>query len=1010
MKKTFPELELHRQGFSLVPRADDATGGTAMHVVPALGGRPQRSCTCPLSKKKTCDHHKALSSLMRAWKKSEGKSPWQQRFAATVWYRLAQELWEEEKQLYAEVSVREATAGGPLIVTKPGGAMLARWLDPSPLRLRFLERLGQAPEGAVDRAKLLDRLALFQLTEMDHLFAKKGFKSRRQAWEESFWHRLAYHCVREHGDEGRFHPAVDTTSGDFTLRFEAVPGHPVVQLAVPRQRVKAILAFLKKEFPEQEDLAIHPVPLRSLLHVSQTTELDLEIRPMIEALQANGEARVVSEEELAHFRYGPLVYLPDLGLLAEIETPGRERRFKAPKVMRLARSQIPSFLAENADSLVSGTLVSGTLVSGTLASGTLDAAKGVTEEPFQRLTIARSFDRVEITPARVESEWCSLSINYGFSDESVSIADILRARAQDLPYLETESSWIDLNAPAFHHLEDVFGKARGQEPAETPEDTGEDAPAASSTDRGDLVRLSLAQLLRFRASVGGRMAVEGEAGEVREQLDRLLALRPADPYSAPSALSSPLRRYQELGVDWLLFLWENGLAGLLCDDMGLGKTHQAMALMASLRQRGVQGPFLVICPTSVLSHWRTKLRDHAPGLSAAVHHGPQRNLNRSLKEADVLITSYGVLRRDAEALREVPFALAFFDEIQQLKNQATQSYEAARHLTARMNVGLTGTPIENSLTDLKALFDLLLPGYLGTDGAFAERYLKDAAWSDPDDLDGSERLGELRRLTAPFILRRLKASVLDELPEKIEDLQTCSLSEQQVALYREVIEARGKTLTRRIEDEVDKPLPYIHVFAVLSLLKQICNHPALAKKDLDRAQDYASGKWDLYRELLGQALGGGQKVVVFSQYLGMITLMARHLERDGVGHAILTGKSRNRGALIERFNTDPDCRVFLGSLKAGGTGIDLIAGSVVIHYDRWWNAAREDQATDRVHRIGQEKTVQVFKLVTEGTLEEKISNLIDRKRQLMASVVQEDDPTLAKIFTREELLELLRPV
>ena len=261
---------------------------------------------------------------------------------------------------------------------------------------------------------------------------------------------------------------------------------------------------------------------------------------------------------------------------------------------------------------------------------------------------------------------------------------------------------------------------------------------------------------------------------------------------------------------------------------------------------------------------------------------------------------------------------------------------------------------------------------------------------------------------APFVLRRLKSAVLDELPEKIEDLRTCALSDDQVSLYRDAISGKGAELARRIEESPDEPVPYIHVFALLNLLKQICDHPALALNQLDRADAYTSGKWELFKEILEEALGSGQKVVVFTQYLGMIELMRRHLESAGVGHAILTGATTDRGGVVDRFNRDPGCRVFLGSLKAGGTGIDLVGGSVVIHYDRWWNAAREDQATDRVYRLGQKRAVQVFKLVTEGTLEEKISALIDRKRRMMESVVQEDDPKLAKIFTRDELLEMLR--
>jgi SNF2 family DNA or RNA helicase len=250
--------------------------------------------------------------------------------------------------------------------------------------------------------------------------------------------------------------------------------------------------------------------------------------------------------------------------------------------------------------------------------------------------------------------------------------------------------------------------------------------------------------------------------------------------------------------------------------------------------------------------------------------------------------------------------------------------------------------------------------------------------------------------------------VLDELPEKIEDVRTCALSDDQVRLYRDAVDGRGAELIARIEEAADGPLPYIHVFALLSLLKKICDHPALALGDLGRADELASGKWDLYQEILAECLESGHKVVVFTQFLGMIDLMARHLEGLGVGFVKLTGASVRRGEIVDRFNQDPACRVFLGSLKAGGTGIDLVAGSAVIHYDRWWNAAKEDQATDRVYRLGQKRAVQVFKLVTEGTLEEKIAALIEKKRQVMASVVQEDSPELAKIFTREELLDMLR--
>ncbi len=596
------------------------------------------------------------------------------------------------------------------------------------------------------------------------------------------------------------------------------------------------------------------------------------------------------------------------------------------------------------------------------------------------LAVFTEHEYLELSAEAVDRSWYRLSVRYGFGNRTVSLRDILAARRRGMSYLEISGGWIDLTSPAFGMFDDL----------EQDKDGGR-------------LRLSASQLLRLLSESDKPVRVGGTDSRA-EVLRRLLELKPCRPLAPLAGLASTLRPYQVLGTDWLRFLYENRLGGLLCDDMGLGKTHQAMALMLALReQQGVEAPVLVACPTTVMSHWCGKIRDHAPGLRAVVFHGAERD-PESLAEGDVVVTSYGVLRNDVEELRQHRFALAVFDEIQYLKNRDTLGFKAAQAIVADVKLGLTGTPIENSLAELKALFDLVLPGYLGGDEAFDRRYVRPLSEGGP-----GPGLAELRRLIQPFVLRRLKSAVLDELPDKIEDTRTCTLSEDQVELYRDAIATRGAGLIGELES-AGSTLPYIHVFALLNILKQICDHPALALSQLDRAGEHRSGKWELYCEILRECLDSGQKVVVFTQYLGMIELMRRHLTELGVEHAVLTGASTRRGEIVARFNDDPACRVFLGSLKAGGTGIDLVGGSVVIHYDRWWNAAREDQATDRVHRIGQKRAVQVFKLVTEGTLEEKIAGIIERKRQLMNSVVEEDDPRLAKIFTRDELIELLKQV
>ena len=497
--------------------------------------------------------------------------------------------------------------------------------------------------------------------------------------------------------------------------------------------------------------------------------------------------------------------------------------------------------------------------------------------------------------------------------------------------------------------------------------------------------------------------LRGDAQPV-QQLKKMLDLKPVEPLPPLGGLRSSLRPYQKTGVEWIRFLFENRFGGLLCDDMGLGKTHEVMAFMMGLREHeGIEGPFLVVCPTTVLSHWDRKIRDHAPGLNPVLYHTPDRDLEKIGTTSSVLLTSYGILRRDIEKLKEIPFTLAVFDEIQNIKNPRTLGYTAAESLQAQIKLGVTGTPIENSLMELKALLDLTLPGYLGTDQDFETRFVKETA---PAHLP-SMKLDRLSKLISPFVLRRRKDTVLDDLPEKIEDIRTCRLSDDQVKLYRDAISTRGKGLVQILRSD-EEAVPYMHIFALLGLLKQICDHPALVEGAIEDYDRYASGKWELFKELLEESLDSGQKVVVYSQYLEMIRIMECFLESRGVEYAVLTGKSRNRGEIIERFNHDPACRVFVGSLKAGGTGIDLVAASVVIHYDRWWNAAKEDQATDRVHRIGQRRGVQVFKLVTEGTLEEKIAALIEKKRNLLDHVVKETDPGLLKSMTREELIELLQ--
>ena len=466
-------------------------------------------------------------------------------------------------------------------------------------------------------------------------------------------------------------------------------------------------------------------------------------------------------------------------------------------------------------------------------------------------------------------------------------------------------------------------------------------------------------------------------------------------------LLSKLRPYQETGVQWLWFLYCTGLSGLLCDDMGLGKTHQAMALLAAAKnhkQEG-EGKYLVVCPTSVLYHWEDLLERFFPSMRVSVFHGIFRKVP---SDYDLILTSYGIVRTEAKFLSTVNFDIAIFDEIQAAKNTKSQTHKVLKTLDTKMRVGLTGTPIENRLLDLKALYDIVVPTYLPHEASFRQLFVNPI-----EKGQDVRRLSLFRKLISPFILRRKKSEVLLELPEKTEEISYCPLSKEQRTLYEQVVKEHQEALLKQLENP-DIPVPYLHIFSLLSTLKQICDHPALFHKRFAEGPHHKSGKWELFVELLQETLDSGQKLVVFSQYLGMLDIIEAYLREKKIKYAGIRGSTRDRRSEMERFKNDPKCYVFVASLKAAGVGVDLIAATVVIHYDRWWNPAKENQATDRVHRIGQSRGVQVFKMVTKGTIEEHIHALIEKKVFLAEQAIGYDDQRQIKTIERQDLIHILR--
>ncbi|NDE63492.1 MAG: DEAD/DEAH box helicase [Chlamydiae bacterium] len=467
-------------------------------------------------------------------------------------------------------------------------------------------------------------------------------------------------------------------------------------------------------------------------------------------------------------------------------------------------------------------------------------------------------------------------------------------------------------------------------------------------------------------------------------------------------LKSTLRPYQQVGARWLYALYRFNLSGLLCDDMGLGKTHQAMSIIAAIHNTQTDSkPYcIIVAPTSVMYHWEKLLKNFLPHLSVCLHHGPVRK--KPALEQDILVTSYGVLRSDKADFKGLEFDLAIFDEMQVAKNQSSQIHKVLLNLDAKMRIGLSGTPIENRLLELKSLIDIVLPKFLPSDAIFKEMFVNPI-----EKGQSTERAHVLMRLIRPFILRRNKKEVLLDLPEKMEEVITVDLSDEQKEMYKNIYRGSREIIDQELEKDPHKQVT-IHIFALLTKLKQICNHPALILKDVPNYASHQSGKWDLFVELLEEARLSGQKVVVFTQFLDMVAIFENYLQSQEIGYAKLHGATQDRKGEVERFQTDPECEVFIGTIQAAGVGIDLTKASVVIHYDRWWNFAKENQATDRVHRIGQTRGVQVFKFLSKDSIEEDIDWMIEKKKQLSEQILSYDHAEEDKQLSQDELMELMR--
>ena len=482
----------------------------------------------------------------------------------------------------------------------------------------------------------------------------------------------------------------------------------------------------------------------------------------------------------------------------------------------------------------------------------------------------------------------------------------------------------------------------------------------------------------------------------RAALKKFITGRDASPDAKMKlgTLAEILREYQLAGFAWLTRLAANNLGGILADEMGLGKTVQTLAF---LRAHQGDGPALVVCPTSLVTNWENEARKFTPELKTLVLEGADRATRfSSIAGVDMVVTSYALLRRDIDTLREINFSTVVLDEAQHIKNPETQNAQAAYALRATNRFVLTGTPMENSVRDLWSIMNFALPGYLGNRADFRERYeLPIARGSAP------EVQRRLSRRLQPFLLRRRKRDVAKDLPEKIEQVVPCSLTSHQRAAYdallREIQQGLGGS-----GKNVNAGAQRMKMLTGLLRLRQVCCDLRLVGID----KEETSAKLDLLDELLEEAIDGEHRVLVFSQFVSMLHLIRERLEKLEIPFCYLDGSTKQRQEIVDRFQSDSAIPVFLISLKAGGVGLNLSAADTVIHFDPWWNPAVEAQATDRAHRIGQTRVVTAYKLITRDTVEEKILRLQEKKRAAIDAAIDSEEPLMTGLTT-EELEELL---
>ena len=566
------------------------------------------------------------------------------------------------------------------------------------------------------------------------------------------------------------------------------------------------------------------------------------------------------------------------------------------------------------------------------------------------------------------SNWFDVDINVQYDEIQVPIEKIWKAWTQGKRYVQLkDGSYTSLPDSWLHKLAHKL-RAMGMDPENPPKKKFQKFEAPT-------IEKVIEDVPEAR--------VDSFWNNLREKIHNFQEI---EDVQDPENINATLRPYQKDGLNFLNFLDEYGFGGILADEMGLGKTLQVLALLQYQKEKGQEGPNLIVVPTSVLPNWQREVQKFVPDMQQLIIYGSRREgLFNEIPNRDLVLTTYALLRRDLEGLKQYKYNCVILDEAQNIKNPNTITSRSVRKLDSKFRVCLSGTPIENNLLELWSLFEFLMPGFLGSQNSFQKGFVKPIKEGDEESLE------YLRNRVKPFILRRSKTDVASELPPKVENIHYAALIDEQKELYTSLAKKLKEQVMQKVDDQgIDQSK--MSILDALLKLRQLCCHPRLLKLDMPGVNtNMPSGKFDTFKDLVNSIIEDGHKVLVFSQFVQMLHIMRSWLNMNKIPFSYLDGATKDRYEQVERFNQDANVPIFLISLKAGGTGLNLTAADYVIHYDPWWNPAVEDQATDRTHRIGQTKKVFSYKLICENTVEEKILQLQEQKKGVADAIIPGQD-------------------